>query len=145
MIAVASTEIQMEHLRNTILDHYRCSNPLGEISCYWIKNFATIPYFLKPCGIETIMYIKLNWTPRSESASELYYPSDRRLSAKLVPTFTDRKCHVVSVTDSYGRILGFLDRSRYFFFQTAPQLYSRGWVNPVPDPLLLRKSDNAGN
>jgi hypothetical protein len=23
-------------------------------------------------------------------------------------------CHVVSVTDPYGRILGFLDRSRYF-------------------------------
>jgi hypothetical protein len=28
--------------------------------------------------------------------------------------FVDRWCHVVSVTDSYGRILSFLDRSRYF-------------------------------
>jgi hypothetical protein len=28
--------------------------------------------------------------------------------------FADRECHVVSVTDLYGRILGFLDRSRYF-------------------------------
>jgi hypothetical protein len=53
-------------------------------------------------------------TPWSESASELYRPSDRCLSAKLLPTFADRGCHVVSVTDSYGRILGFLDRSRYF-------------------------------
>jgi hypothetical protein len=53
--------------------------------------------------------------------------------------------HVVSVTDSYGRILIFLDRNRYFFFQVAPQLYSRGWVNPVPDPLLLRQSGRAGN
>jgi CBS-domain-containing membrane protein len=51
---------------------------------------------------------------------------DRRLSAKLVPTFADRGCHVVSVTDPYGRILGFIDRSRYGFFQVAPQLYSRG-------------------
>jgi hypothetical protein len=42
----------------------------------------------------------------------------------LVPTFVDRVCHVVSVTDTYGRILGFLDRSRYFFFKVAPQLYS---------------------
>jgi hypothetical protein len=33
---------------------------------------------------------------------------------KLVPTFADRGCHVVSVTDPYGRILWFLDRSRYF-------------------------------
>jgi hypothetical protein len=53
-------------------------------------------------------------------------PSDRRLSAKSVPTFVDRGCHVVSVTVPYGRTLCFLDRSRYFFFQVAPQLYSRG-------------------
>jgi hypothetical protein len=38
---------------------------------------------------------------------------------------------VVSVTDPYGRILGFLYRSRYFFFQVAPELYSRGCVDPV--------------
>jgi hypothetical protein len=53
-------------------------------------------------------------TPWSESASELYRPSDRRLSAKWLPTFADKGCQVVSVTDPYGRILGFLDRNRYF-------------------------------
>jgi hypothetical protein len=53
-----------------------------------------------------------NTTPWPESASDLYRPSDRRLSAKLVPTFADRENHVVSLTDPYGRILGFLDRSR---------------------------------
>jgi hypothetical protein len=50
-------------------------------------------------------------TPWSEFASELYQPSDRRLSTKLVPTFADSGCHVVSVTDPYGCILGFLDRT----------------------------------
>jgi hypothetical protein len=83
-------------------------------------------------------------TPWPESASELYRPSDRRLSAKLVQTFAYKECYVVSVTDLCGRILGFLDRSRYFF-QAAPQLYSRSCVNPVADPLLLRKSGSAGN
>jgi hypothetical protein len=39
------------------------------------------------------------------------------LSAKLVPTFADKRWHVVRVTDPYGRILRFLDQSRYFFFQ----------------------------
>jgi hypothetical protein len=34
---------------------------------------------------------------------------------KLVPTFADRGCHIVSMTDPYGRNLGFLDRSRHFF------------------------------
>jgi hypothetical protein len=47
--------------------------------------------------------------------------------------FEDRVCCVVSVTNPYGRILGFLDRSLYYFFQVAPHLYSRGWVDPVPD------------
>jgi hypothetical protein len=28
--------------------------------------------------------------------------------------FADRRCHVVSVTDPYGRIPGFLDRIGYF-------------------------------
>jgi hypothetical protein len=33
------------------------------------------------------------------------------LSAKIVPTFAAKGCHVVSVTDPYGIILGFLDRT----------------------------------
>jgi hypothetical protein len=41
--------------------------------------------------------------------------------------------------------LGFPDRSRYFSIQVAPQLSSRGWEDPVPDTLLLRKSGSAGN
>jgi hypothetical protein len=81
-------------------------------------------------------------TLRPESTSELYRQSDRHLLAKLVPTFADRGCRV---TDPYGRILRFLDRSRYFFFQLVPQWYSGGWVVTVPDPLLLRKSGSAGN
>jgi hypothetical protein len=44
----------------------------------------------------------------------------------------------------YGRILGFLDRSRYYFFQVATQLSSRDRVDPAPDPVLLWKSGSAG-
>jgi hypothetical protein len=69
--------------------------------------------------------IQICTTPWLESESELYRTSDRRLSAKSVSTFADRGCRVVSVTDSYGRIFGFLDLSRYFFLQVAPDLYSR--------------------
>jgi hypothetical protein len=43
-------------------------------------------------------------------ASELYRPSDRCLSTKLVPTFKDRGRRVVRTTDPYDRILDFLDR-----------------------------------
>jgi hypothetical protein len=52
------------------------------------------------------MNVKKN--PWPESASELYRPSDRLLLAKLVQTFAVRVCHVASVTDPCGLILGFL-------------------------------------
>jgi hypothetical protein len=67
-----------------------------------------------------------NAVVKKTPVSELYRPSDHRLSAELVPTFVNRGCHVVSVTDPCSRILVFLDRSHYFFFQVAPQLYSQG-------------------
>jgi hypothetical protein len=76
---------------------------------------------------------------------ELYRLSDHHLLAKLVPTFADRGCRVVSTTDPHGRILDFLDRSCYYFFRVAPQFYWRGWVNPVSDTLLLRKSGSTEN
>jgi hypothetical protein len=110
-----------------------------QLSLFWTGSYSvrTTPSFLSNT--------KKKQTPWPQSASELYRPSDRRLSAKLVPTFADRECHVVSVTDPYGRILGFLEQNRYFFFQVALQLYPRGWVDPVPDPLLPRKCVSAGN
>jgi hypothetical protein len=48
---------------------------------------------------------KLKQTPWSDSGSELYRPSDRRLSVKSVATFAARGCHIVGVTDPFGRIL----------------------------------------
>jgi hypothetical protein len=51
-------------------------------------------------------------TPWPKSATELFRPSDLRLSETLMPTFAVRGCHVVNVTDTYGRILDFLDCNR---------------------------------
>jgi hypothetical protein len=50
------------------------------------------------------------------SVRELTIPTERPpLVGEVIATFfADRGCHVVSVTDIYGRILDFLDRSRYF-------------------------------
>jgi hypothetical protein len=69
--------------------------------------------------------ISTQQTPCPESEGEPYRSSDRRLSVKLVPNLRIERCCVVSKSDPYGRILGFLDRSRYYFFQVASQLYSR--------------------
>jgi hypothetical protein len=46
-----------------------------------------------------IFYIDIKniFSPWSESASELHRPSDRRLLAKLVPTFADTGSRVVNI------------------------------------------------
>jgi hypothetical protein len=93
------------------------------------------PKFSVPLAITTTMQSLKKTKLRVLSLRANY--ADRATSAW--------RCHVVCVTDPYHRILGFLDRNCYFFFQAARQLYSRGWVDPVPDPLLLRKSGIAGN
>jgi hypothetical protein len=81
----------------------------------------------------------------TDAVSGIFCPIKKPpLVSEVSANFADRGCCVVNVTDPYCRILDFLYRSSYFIFQAAPQLYSRGWVDPVPDPLLLRKSGSAG-
>jgi hypothetical protein len=86
---------------------------------------------------------KKTWSPKS--ASELYRPSDCRLSAKLVVKIADREVSRSQHGRSYARFLGFLDRNRYFIFQVALQLQSRRWGDPVPELLRLRKFGSVGN
>jgi hypothetical protein len=76
-------------------------------------------------------------TPCPESASELFRPSDRRLSMKLVRTFADRGCHVVSVTDPYSRNLGLLDRSRYFSFSSSSSIVVNRLSGPRSRPITF--------
>jgi hypothetical protein len=71
--------------------------------------------------------------------------SDRRRSAKLVPTLADRGCHVVSATTPSDHNFDFLDPEPLLFLPSSSSICSWGWVDTVPEPLLLRKSGNAGN
>jgi hypothetical protein len=73
-------------------------------------------------NISWLKFICTFWhkTQWSQSASKLYRPSDRRLSAKLVPTFADRGCRVVSATDLHVRILGFVDQTSWHSLVKVP-------------------------
>jgi hypothetical protein len=45
-------------------------------------------------------------------------PTERSpLVGEVIANFADRGCHLVSVTDPYVRIFGFLDKSRYFYIK----------------------------
>jgi hypothetical protein len=68
-------------------------------------------------------------TPWPESASYLYRTSDRRLSTKLVLTFEDFAWSARRIPTAVFSVSSL----------------TRGCVDPVPDPLLLRKSGSAVN
>jgi hypothetical protein len=64
----------------------------------------------------------------------------------LVPTSVDRGMSRGQRGGSPTAVnLSFSDRSHYVFFQVAPHLSSWGWMDSVPDPLLLWKCGRAGN
>jgi hypothetical protein len=116
----------------------------GEENCGRLRpRFESGTYQIQKASCTRATFKQTKQTPWPESASELYRPRDRRLSAKLVPTFVNRGCHVVIATDPYGRTLGFLDRSRYFFSSSC-SIVRRRLSGPLPNPRLLRKSGRAG-
>jgi hypothetical protein len=96
---------------------------LNGVSVYPTHRFCLNSVWETSANLQFIVPVAIS---KTNLRGELYRPSDRRLSAKLVPTFADR-----GVAWSAQRIytavnIGFLDRSRYFSIQVAPQLSSRG-------------------
>jgi hypothetical protein len=89
--------------------------------------------------------MKIKQTPWPESARELYRTSERRLSVKVVPTFYGQRTWRAQRDWSLRPYSRFSRPEPLLFFQVAPQLYSRAWVDSVPDPLLYRKSGSAEN
>jgi hypothetical protein len=78
-------------------------------------------------------------TSRPESASELFRPRDLRLLAMLVPTFMDRGCRVVSVTDPYGRILDFSRQQPLIFLSNSSSLVPTRLSGPRSRPNTSQK------
>jgi hypothetical protein len=68
--------------------------------------------------------------------------SDRRI---LVQTFADRGVSRGQRGGNPTSVNQFSRPEPLLFFQVAPHLCSRGWVDPLPDPQLLRKYGSAGN
>jgi hypothetical protein len=95
-------------------------DPRGGLDTGEEKSLLPLPGFETRPSRPTCAYL---CSVTLQSTSGPYISSDRRLSAKLVPTFADRGCHMVSAANPPRHNFDFLDRSRYYFFQVAPQLY----------------------
>jgi hypothetical protein len=66
------------------------------------------------------------------------------MSVKLLPTFVDRGCRVVSATDPKAINLDFRDTEPLLSYSSSFSVILTRRVEPVPDPLFLRKSDSTG-
>jgi hypothetical protein len=93
------------------------------------RAVTVIGYRTKPRGLSP----RANYADRATAACRLSYCQILRIEGA---TWSTRRI-------PYCRNIGFLDRSRYFFYQVAPQLYN--WVDPVPDPLLPKKPNSSAN
>jgi hypothetical protein len=84
--------------------------PLQTLSATVVKFYrsaGSLPQFAQSEGLrEFLKPRKMRWCHKT-------LKTKKKLKLHGL-TFADRGCHVVSVTDPSGRILGFLDRSRYF-------------------------------
>jgi hypothetical protein len=78
---------------------------INEVKCLKYASDLVIIFKNSDLTSQGTHYISMTnkQTPWFQYASELYRPSDRRLSVKLVPTSADRGCRVVSATNPHGR------------------------------------------
>jgi hypothetical protein len=102
----------------------------------WLREITDFPKRSRPKKLNSVAVVRKQTRPTErppligEVSANLLRVEGVAWSGQPIPTAVN---------------LGFLDRSLYFFIQVAPQLSSRGWVDPVPDPLLLGKSGRAGS
>jgi hypothetical protein len=66
-----------------------------------LSSYASL--FVKCCHVSFEQIACPRYGCFNNKAGELYRPSDRRLTAKLMPTFAEKWSHVVSATDPHGR------------------------------------------
>jgi hypothetical protein len=106
--------------------------------CYYFKIFMS-PAVVKQKTKNSMIWVRERTTDRATAAC-------RRSDCQLV--------RIEGATWSAWRlppaVFPVSRQESLLFYQVAPQLYSRGWVDPVPDPLpfsffFFRKSGSAGN
>jgi hypothetical protein len=143
-----SSLIQLHGAEHYSRDHQLCSHM--KTSQHFMETEGSLPHSQE---LYTCLYSEPN-------QSSLYHPSYVALSPQanytdwatdtcrrnLVSTFVDRGVSRGQRGRSLTAVnLSFLDRRRYFSFKCLHIYSHKGWVDPVSDPLLLRKSGRVGN
>jgi hypothetical protein len=112
----------------------------------WPKYSPQHPVLKHP----QFMFLNVNFNAiNSVALSPQVNYTDRAIATcrlNLVPTFVDRGVSRGQRGGSRALVnISFLHRSRYFSLKLLLIYPHKGWVDHVPDPLLLRKSGSAVN
>jgi hypothetical protein len=103
--------------------------------------------------IISLLSERLNKQTNKQTTNSFDWIGERTITTERLPLVDEVSANFFRIEGatwpawriSTAVVLAFLERSRYFFFQASPHLYSRGRVDTVPDPLLLTKCGSAGN
>jgi hypothetical protein len=128
---------------------FMCRRILNEVALRLVEIFGNVKNLHKHFRgrIFVITVERSKQTNSVASSPQANYTDWSTITGRriLMPTFADR---LVSRGQRGGTpaavSLSFLNWSCCFFFQVAPHVSSRGSVDPVPDPLLLRKYGSPG-
>jgi hypothetical protein len=100
----------------------------------------------------TLLYHTTIPTNKSKKINSMVWVRKRTIPAEGPPLVSEVIANFCGQRVPRGQRDGFLrPYSRIsrqeppLVYQVAPQLYSRGWLDPVPDPLLFFSSGSAGN
>jgi hypothetical protein len=109
----------------------------GTFMAICMKN--TVPWDVTPC-----ILIEVYQRPGATDLNKLYsvawmWPSDRRLSAKLVPSCAVRGCYVACVTEPYGRIDGFSIPEQILFLTNGSSVVLTRLSGPRSGPTTSQK------
>jgi hypothetical protein len=100
---------------------------------------------LRGKALQFYSHEKTKQTPWPESTKELYRPSDRRLTAKLVPTFAGREVLRSQRNRSPRKYSWFSRPEPLIFISSSSSIVLMRLIGPRSSPLFHRKCSIAGN
>jgi hypothetical protein len=113
-------------------------------SIVWLEGIDKLKEFIDLIGTQTCYLLACSIPPQPFTLP----CAPKQYILILMPEHWRNTLLLCSVASALDPLRPYSQISRpepLLFCQVAPQLYSRGWVDPVPDPLFLRKSGSIGN
>jgi hypothetical protein len=128
-------------------------NVVLELLLIWTENWVFVHLrFGRTTSFESFDNVHIHMSSESIKKISMVWVRERTIPTERPPPVGEVIANFCGQRVQRGQRDGSLTPYSRFsrqepllFYQVAPQLYSRGWVDPVPDKLLFFFSGSAGN